>query len=328
VNDGKIYVRLTNQTTGETTRQDVDVLTTDTLSDVAARLDALTGIRASVVSGRLHIEAESDYKFDFLPGAISTPTTSNLTGTAAPSISGLYTGSIDQIYTCTVTGSGRIGVDSPLALEVKDQDGNLVKTINLGQGYVAGMKILINDATPEINAPLAISFNQSGKTLVDGESFTIEAIANSDTSGLLAAAGINAFFSGSNAANIAIVDEIVYDTSKVATAGGAEFTDNHTIRTMADLGQTQLTDLGNKRFGDYYRNISTQLGHTIDISDLNQKDSEGLLQNLANQQDLVSGVDINDEAAQLLVFERMFQASSKYMQTVKSSMDTLMQLIS
>jgi flagellar hook-associated protein FlgK len=49
--------------------------------------------------------------------------------------------------------------------------------------------------------------------------------------------------------------------------------------------------------------------------------------NLTNQQSEVSGVDINDEAAQLLIFEQMFQAMAKYMNTINLSLSTIMELI-
>jgi flagellar hook-associated protein FlgK len=52
-----------------------------------------------------------------------------------------------------------------------------------------------------------------------------------------------------------------------------------------------------------------------------------MLQQLANQQSQISGVDINDEAAKMLIFEQMFQAMAKYLNTVQSSIATVMEII-
>jgi flagellar hook-associated protein FlgK len=52
-----------------------------------------------------------------------------------------------------------------------------------------------------------------------------------------------------------------------------------------------------------------------------------MVQNLANQQSEISGVNINDEAAQMLVYEQMFQAMAKYLTTVQSSISSLMEII-
>jgi flagellar hook-associated protein FlgK len=52
-----------------------------------------------------------------------------------------------------------------------------------------------------------------------------------------------------------------------------------------------------------------------------------MLQNLANQQAELSGVNINDEATQLLVFEQMYQAMAKFLSTVQSSISSLMEVV-
>ena len=41
----------------------------------------------------------------------------------------------------------------------------------------------------------------------------------------------------------------------------------------------------------------------------------------------MSGVDINEEAAELLVYEQMFQAMAKYIATVQTSMASLMEIL-
>jgi hypothetical protein len=39
-------------------------------------------------------------------------------------------------------------------------------------------------------------------------------------------------------------------------------------------------------------------------------------------------VDINDQAMQMMLFERMFQAMSRYMSTISDSLDMMMTIIS
>ena len=56
--------------------------------------------------------------------------------------------------------------------------------------------------------------------------------------------------------------------------------------------------------------------------------TEGILRNLQQHRDDISSVDINEQASLMVVYERMFQAMAKYMNTLHSSMDTVMTLIS
>jgi len=54
---------------------------------------------------------------------------------------------------------------------------------------------------------------------------------------------------------------------------------------------------------------------------------EAIIQQLTVQRDDVSGVDINQEAASLLMFERMFQAMAKLINAQDRSIQLLMELI-
>jgi len=52
-----------------------------------------------------------------------------------------------------------------------------------------------------------------------------------------------------------------------------------------------------------------------------------MVKNLADQRSDISGVNINDEATKLLIFEQMFQAMAKYLSTVQSSLATIMEIV-
>ena len=48
---------------------------------------------------------------------------------------------------------------------------------------------------------------------------------------------------------------------------------------------------------------------------------------MSNQRDSASGVDINEEATKMLVYERMFQAMAKYINVVSDTLDTVITII-
>jgi flagellar hook-associated protein FlgK len=60
---------------------------------------------------------------------------------------------------------------------------------------------------------------------------------------------------------------------------------------------------------------------------MRQDNIEAMVQNLANRQSETSGININDEAAQILIFEQMFQSLAKYLTSVQSSMLTIMEMV-
>jgi flagellar hook-associated protein 1 FlgK len=320
VNDGKIYIRVTNTSTGEITRHEIDIdASTDSLSTIAADISAITGLDASVNSSKLSIQAQTDYEFDFLPAVLPEPTASNLTAASPPtiSVSGIYNDTTNQTFTFTVIGTGSVGNDD-LKLEVENGVGEVVTTLNIGAGYAAGDKLDIGNG---------IKISVSTGDLNDADSFEIDAFADTDTSGVLAAVGLNTFFSGSSATDIAVDTAIVNSPGRIATALGADMTDNNNALRLAYLRSQAVSDLNNYTFEEYYHRLITDIGQQISVKQLRQENIEAILQNLANRQSDISGVNINDEAAQMLIFEQMFQAMAKYLNTIQSSVTTIMEII-
>ena len=321
VSDGSIYIRVTNTATGEVTRTEVPIdASTDSLTTIAAAITAITGLTASVYNSRLHIQAETNYKFDFLPCVLPTPTNSDFTGAISPpavSVSGTYTCAENQTFTFTLSGTGSVG-NGTLKITVTDGDGNTVTTLNVGSGYAAGDELDIGNG---IRAALGMG------DIADGNTFQVDAFADTDTSGLLAAAGINTFFSGNNASDIAVCPEISAEPGRIATALRQDAADNNNALRMVALKDLAISDLDSLTPSEYYRRLITDVGQQVSVKQSYQDNIEALVQKLANQQGEISGVNINDEAAQLLIFEQMFKAMAKYMSTLQSSLSTIMEII-
>jgi len=319
VTDGKIYIRVTNTSTGEITRHEINVdVSTGSLTTIATDIAAITGLTASAASSRLHIQAETGYKFDFLPAVLPEPTENNLTGLPPTiSVSGIYTGTENETYEFTVVASGSVG-NGDLQLEVKNEAGEIVTTLHVGAGYAAGDKLDIGNG---------INISLSTGELVAGGTFKIDVFASTDTSGVLAAVGINTFFSGSSAANMAVCSDVVNSTGRIATALGAELTDSTNMLRLAALKDQAIGSLDGMTPREFYRQLVANLGQEISVKQMRQGSIEAVVQKLANRQSETSGVNINDEAAQILIFEQMFQAMAKYMSTIQSSMLALMEMV-
>ncbi len=323
VTDGKIYIRVTNTSTGEITRNEITVnKSTDTLSDIAVLISGITGLNASVASSKLNIQADTDYTFDFLPAVLPQPTASTLSGSPPTiSVSGIYTGTINDTFQFTVVegggGTGSVGNGS-LQLEVRNGAGQLVKTLNVGDGYAAGDKLDIGNG---------ITISLSTGDLNDGETFEVDAFSSSDTSGLLAAVGINTFLSGSSASDIALCSDIEATPGRIATALGADMTDNTNALRMYGLKDQAVTSLNSMTPGEFYRQLVTDIGQQLFVKEARKDNIESMVQNLGNQQSEISGVNINDEAARMLAIEQMFQAMSKYLSTIQSSLLTIMDIL-
>jgi len=321
--DGKIYIRVTDTNMGAITRHEITVdATTDSLSSIAADITTnIVGLTAFVTDNRLNIVADADYEFDFLPAVLSGPTASTLNGSSPPaiSVSGIYTGAANDTFVFAVSGAGSVG-NGDLLLEVKDGGGagDVIAVLNIGSGYVAQDPIDVGNG---------IKIYVGAGNFAVGDSFEVDAFANTDTSGLLAAIGMNTFFQGSGAGDMAVRPDILDNPGLVATAAGADMTDNTNVLRMAALQDQSLSTLSDLTPGEFYRRLVTDLGQDVQIKEMRAENIHTIAQNLAQQQSEFSGVDINEQAAQMLVFEQMFNAMARYLETINSSILALMQII-
>jgi flagellar hook-associated protein 1 FlgK len=319
VTNGSIFIRLTDISTGQITRHEVDVdVSTDSISTIAAKINDIDGLTASVVSSKLRIQADTNYEFDFIPAVLPEPTVSNLTAASPPSVSvsGIYNGTENDTFTFTVVGTGSVG-NGNLQLEVRNDSAEVITTLSVGAGYAADDKLDLGNG---------IKVSLSTGDLNAGDTFEIDAFASTDTSGFLSAVGINTFFFGHSALDIDVCSDIRDVPGRVATALGSDLTDNTNALRLAGLSDEALDSLGSMTVGEFYRRLATNIGQEISIKQMRHDNTDVMLQNLNKRQTEISGVNINDEAAQILVFEQMFQAMAKYLSTVQSVIMTLMEL--
>ncbi len=339
VTDGQIHIRVTDPA-GQVVRHTVSVTASSTMSSIAADIVAIPGLdqNTGVNSGRLQIIANSGYSFDFLGGTLSVPNMTvpdPLAGAGAgPSqlppaieVSGGYTGTVDETYTCTVktTPPGQthaIGTGT-MELEIQNAAGAVLKTVNIGQGYVAGTSFILDNG-------VKIRLEANGVSpgyLNDAEQFTIEALASSDTSGFLAAVGINSFFSGTDADSIAVSDFVRDDGSNIAVSKTVEMTDNLNAGAIAALGDSAQEALGNLSPKEFYRKLVIDLGNEVSVIEMQHNNAQSIHRSLEQQRDEISGVDINDQASLMMLYERMFQAMARYMNTINETYKTVLTII-
>jgi flagellar hook-associated protein 1 FlgK len=326
VSAGYVYIRVTNTSSQAVARTAIPVLqgaSSDTLTEIASYITSnVANVTASVnSSNQLTITPDTGYKFDFLPAVLPEPEAADIdfNGSSDPtvSVSGIYTGSSNDTFTFTVSGTGNVG-NGTLSLTVTNGASETVATLNIGSGYAAGDKLDVGNG---------IKVSLGTGDLVDGDSFSIDAFSDTDTSGVLAAVGINTFFSGSDASDIAVCSDIDATPGRVATALDADMTDNTNALRLAGLKDETLSSLSSMTLGEFYQRLVTDVGQKISVKQMREDNIEVIVQNLANQQSDISGVNINDEAAQILVFEQMFQAMAKYLGTVQSTISSLMEIV-
>ncbi len=158
-----------------------------------------------------------------------------------------------------------------------------------------------------------------------------------DSSGLLAALGINTFFDGSDsrtlAVNTAIQDNISFiNSGHVNGAGEMNDGDNTTAAAIAALQHTSVgitsPSGGTTRqtLGEYFSSLVSRVGSDTSNAKFNAQYHAALASDLKSRQESVSGVNLDEEMTNLIKFQHAYTAAAKLITTADSMLEVLLGL--
>ncbi|MFO0863135.1 MAG: flagellar hook-associated protein FlgK [Gemmataceae bacterium] len=287
---------------------------TDSLNDVAAKIAAIPNMQAVVdtQSGQLKILARAGYGFDFSGTLSTTPDAQSWTGTAGIKLGGSYTGKTNDTYTFKVIGSGTVGVTPGLKLEVRNSATAFVGAVDIGQGYSPGTDL------PNIDGVIAKL--QSG-TVANGDTFSVNVVADSDSARLISALGLNSFFTGDHTQGLNIRSDLLSDPSGFALSATGQPADSGNLSRIVALRDQLVFNKGSQNYSQFLADMVTQVGAQVSDNQLRSTALSDLGKSLDEQNQAFSGVDPNEELARMLNFQRSFQMASRYIVAVNQTLD-------
>jgi flagellar hook-associated protein 1 FlgK len=125
---------------------------------------------------------------------------------------------------------------------------------------------------------------------------------------------------------LGVMRVVVTDTSEIAAAATAAGTpgDNTNALALAALQTAPQAVFNNATFqGEYNRQVSA-VASQANAADANQKAYEILTRQAYDAQQSVSGVNLDEEAANLIRFQQSYQAAAKAMQIASSLFDEIL----
>lgn len=120
----------------------------------------------------------------------------------------------------------------------------------------------------------------------------------------------------------------VTDAEKVAAASSAATLpgDNNNALSIAKIFDKQITDLGSTTFMDYYRGMISDIGTMSKASSDSLLFDENLLSEIQNRRESLSGVSLDEEAANLIRFQRSFEAAARLIRVTDELLETILNL--
>ena len=313
ITDGSLYVTITNDTTGAIEKTSIAIASDETLTTLAAKLDGITNLNASISGEVMSITTDNGYTYNFTKALDTNPGAINA---SKVSLSGYYDGSDNDIYTFTVqdAGTGSIGTGSAM-IKVTDASGTVLANLDVGSSYTAGDILQIADG-------ISVSFGSGAITVSNTLAFDVA--SDPDTTNVLTALGLNTFFKGSDASTIGVTQYIQDDVSRIGAASGDSPGDNTNALRLADVQNNSATE--DASFRNFLSSIVSELGVDAQVK-AGEKESFGsVLMNLENRRQSLSGVSIEEEMINIIRFQQAFQASARYVTTMTELGEILMNL--
>jgi flagellar hook-associated protein 1 FlgK len=172
-------------------------------------------------------------------------------------------------------------------------------------GYQSRLDQLAYDVVQQVNTLHAAGYDESGSA------------AGNFFASLSVVAGA--------AAAIDLDPAVAADNTKIAAAGIADAGDNQTARDIAALRDARVLDGGTATLTDHWGQLVYAIGRDVKTAQDESSSRQQIVDQVDALRDQVSGVSLDEEATQLLKFQRAYEANAKFFQAIDRTLETLMQ---
>lgn len=290
-------------------------------------LDAVSKEFISTVNGQ-HSQGVGLEAFSTVTGTYKVSDNAKELGTQDSGLD-YYNKVSDGAFKLWVYDSGGAGVATSIDIDA-DAGGT---TLTALMGLIDGV------------ANISATITSAGSLKIDGDSGYTFAFSE-DTSGVLAALGINTFFSGAGAGSIGINTIISVDRTNIATAqinidGTFAKGDNANALLITDLqyssrsisqwtvdridGNTEGSVTGS--IEDYYHGMVGSMGVVSAGISRSKAFNEMMANKMSEMRDSISAVSLDEEMTNLIKYQHAYTAAAKLVQISNEMLNVLLELV-
>ena len=246
-------------------------------------------------------------KIEDLAGKVQITTTTDANGGVDVSIGGvtMVSGakSLDSLQTYDA-GGGQILVraqtaGTPLTLTGGSIEGNITVRDGALADLQTSMNTLAGQLVSQVNGIYSSGYDLNGNT---GQPF----------------------FTGTDAASIAVNSALAADPSTLQASGTAGAAgDNSVALALAQLANGKISGLNNQTFTQSFAQTVSGLGETLASVNDQVANSGAVATMLTNQRQSVSGVSLDEEMTQLMQYQQAYRASAELITTINEMLQTV-----
>jgi flagellar hook-associated protein 1 FlgK len=227
-------------------------------------------------------------------------------------------------------GLANAPVNGSFVVHVRDKNTGLVTStlVQVDLDGLNGNDTTLNSLQASLAGIAGVNATaSSGKLTVAAASNNVEVSFSQDSSGVLAALGLNTFYTGKDASDIAVNQTLIDRPQLLAAAKNGDKGDNQTARAIAALEQQPVAALDGSSLKDKYQSMVNGIAVSVASAKNDADASKAALDTLQSQREALSGVSLDEEAVNLMRQQRAFQGAAKLISTVNEMMDTVLNMV-
>jgi len=192
-----------------------------------------------------------------------------------------------------------------------------------------GADTSLNDLVSYINANVA---DVTASVTVDGR-LRLQASAGhsfafgEDSSGALAGLGVNVFFTGHDATDIGVETNLAAHPQWLAAARDNRPGDGSNAAAISALNDMGVPALNGLSIPQQWRSVVGQLATASRQARYDTEATHSVSQSLESQRASISGVNTDEEAVNLMQYQRSFQAAARYISVIDQLVSEMLSLV-
>ncbi|QDT40856.1 flagellar hook-associated protein FlgK [Gimesia alba] len=149
---------------------------------------------------------------------------------------------------------------------------------------------------------------------------------SNDTSGALAAIGINTLFTGADSSDIQINSVIQQNQQFLATGQGGGPSDGSNAVLLAAFAENPIDSLGGISLDGYYEKVVSNIAQASASEAALSEGSQAFRDSLLGQREQFSGVSIDEETINVLTYQRAYQSAARLVSTIDELFTVLLNI--
>jgi flagellar hook-associated protein 1 FlgK len=222
--------------------------------------------------------------------------------------------------TVTLAQDNGSGISGTVDLTYTQDDATIVTADLFNNSFVSKVQNALDGYLPDT---FEVSVDVANRVTIESTSSDYTLGFGRDTSGVLAALGLNTFFRGYDARTISVDQRIQDHPEHVAAATQFRAGDNTNAVEMLKLREALIYENGTASVDDYYQGIVGRMGVEFAQTNSLLETQEDILKRVKNQREDLSGVNLDEELSLMIQYQRSFQSAARFISTADQIYESL-----